>query len=227
MKDLTKHELIMLPLPMETRSYKPVSHGILLDTIEEKLYKNGMNIAEERFSSNGSGSQMFGVYTIQNGNDEQRLNIGFRNSYDKSLALGMVAGATVIVCSNLMFTGEVKMMRKHTTGALRDFDHLVTRVINNSLQNFDILQEDTRKLKEIPMTTKEMAEIAGRMFINDDIITATQLSIIKKEIHFSKMFKELTKWDFYNHCTEALKISHPAVMMQSHINLHDYVLETA
>ena len=77
------------------------------------------------------------------------------------------------------------------------------------------------------MNPQQMGELAGRMFINDNLITATQMGIIKNEIHFSEHFKNLTKWDFYNHCTEALKISHPGAVMQSHINLHQYIMETA
>ena len=63
------------------------------------------------------------------------------------------------------------------------------------------------------------------MFINDNLITSTQLNIIKKEILYSENFIDPTLWSFYNHCTEALKVAHPAEVLQSHIKLHDYVLE--
>ena len=225
METLDRYQLISAPLPAKTHSYQPVPHQVLIETIEEKLYQKDLKIICENFSANKQGRQMFGVFTVKNGNNEQNLNIGFRNSYDKSLPVGLVAGSTVIVCSNLMFKGDIKVLRKHTNGVFNDLDSLVTRVIENSLQQFEALQTDTRKLKELPMNRQQMGELAGRMFINDNIITATQMGIIKNEIHFSDHFREATKWDFYNHCTEALKISHPGARMQSQINLHQYVME--
>jgi len=40
--------------------------------------------------------------------------LGLRTSYDKSFANGVCIGASVFVCDNLSFQGEVKFERKHT-----------------------------------------------------------------------------------------------------------------
>jgi len=226
MQNNDKFKLMGAQLPAKTHSYQPVSHAQLIETIEEKLYQRDMVIINERFDSNTFGTQMFGVYTVKHGNQEQNLNIGFRNSYDKSLAVGLVSGATVLVCSNLMFKGDIKIMRKHTNGVFNDLNNIIDIAIDGSMKVFDSIQQDTRRLKEIPMNRQQMAELSGRMFINDDLITATQMGIIKNEILFSDHFRDMTRWDFYNHCTEALKSSHPALAMQSHVNLHEYIMET-
>ena len=222
---LEKHDIINAALPAKTHSYTPVSNRQLLETIEEKLYKHNLPIINERFNGNGNMNQMFGVYTIGMGNGEQQMNIGFRNSYDKSLAVGLVAGATVIVCSNLMFKGDIKMLRKHTNGVFNDLSDMIEKVIGTTEIEFEEIQDDTQHMKSLPMSRQFMAETAGRMFINDSIINATQMGIIKREINFSDKFRELSKWDFYNHCTEAMKVSHPSEVMQSHIKLHNYIME--
>ena len=40
--------------------------------------------------------------------------VGVRNSHDKSFPAGLVIGASIFVCDNLSFSGEVKLARKHT-----------------------------------------------------------------------------------------------------------------
>jgi len=42
------------------------------------------------------------------------LVVGLRNSHDKSFPAGLVIGASVLVCDNLSFSGEVRLARKHT-----------------------------------------------------------------------------------------------------------------
>jgi hypothetical protein len=66
------------------------------------------------------------------------------------------------------------------------------------------------------------AEFAGRMFIEDELVNSTQLSILKKEINFSENFKDENVRCFYNHVTEALKKTHPSQVMSSHLEVHKY-----
>src|SRR4051812_22884309 len=42
------------------------------------------------------------------------LAVGIRNSFDKSLPLGFVAGNRVFVCDNLAFRSDLSVKRKHT-----------------------------------------------------------------------------------------------------------------
>jgi len=38
-----------IPLPEQTRTYKPVSHAIFIDEIKEELYKRGHSVKTERY----------------------------------------------------------------------------------------------------------------------------------------------------------------------------------
>ncbi len=117
------------------------------------------------------------------------------------------------------------MLRKHTNGVFNDLSDMIEKVIGTTEVEFEEIQYDTLHMKALPMSRQFMAETAGRMFINDGMINATQMGIIKREINFSDKFREFTKWDFYNHCTEAMKTAHPSETMQSHIKLHNYMME--
>jgi hypothetical protein len=222
---LDEQALYAVELPLKTQSYTPVPHIVLTDILSEALDKRNLDVQKKRFTANDNGQQMFSVWEVGSPENGQYMNIGFRNSYDKSLAVGLCAGSTVIVCSNLMFKGDIKVMRKHTNGVFKELKDIVNTVVESAEVQFLNIVKDVEEMKLRPMDRRQMAELAGRMFIEDGILTSTQLSILKNEVYFSEHFKEATQWDFYNHCTEALKTCTPKQLMQKHIQLHNYILQ--
>jgi hypothetical protein len=52
--------------------------------------------------------------------------VGIRNSHDKAFAAGIIAGAQVLVCDNLCFSGEILLARKHTGHIHYDLPVMVT-----------------------------------------------------------------------------------------------------
>jgi len=98
-KHATLNELANVPLPVETHSYKPVSHYDLAINLAEVAGSllNGHALSSSKYGLARDGNQLFGVHTFANGSDELGLSIGFRNSYDKSMSVGIAIGATVFV----------------------------------------------------------------------------------------------------------------------------------
>lgn len=219
------NDLFNIDLPEKTHSYQPVPHYELADTVKIACEKRRLNIVNERYTVNGKGEQFFGSFDVQSAHLNFRRSIGFRNSYDKSLAVGMCAGTTVIVCSNLMFKGDIVQMRKHTTNVFNDLNEMVENCFDVVDVEFQEIVSDSEQLKNVSMNKTEMAEIAGRLFIEDELINSTQLNIIKREILGSPLFPNETAWDFYNHITESLKVAAPRQRMTKQIEAHRKVLE--
>ena len=159
-KDYTqiREALIKTAIPQMTETYMPVPNKVLIEDLYEKLDKKNMKIVSERYDHNREMTQMFGVVTVDYGDEEQRMSIGFRNSYDKSLAVGFVAGSSVIVCSNLCFAGEIKMLRKHTQGVFKDLSQLMDSVIEYAEVDFEQVQKDTKLFKGVGCNKRLMAE---------------------------------------------------------------------
>jgi hypothetical protein len=220
-------ELAEVPLPARTSSYTPVPHTELVQMIDGMCSASGFSVVDHRFELAANGHQLFGVYHIEAHDGSFRKALGFRNSYDKSIAVGLCAGSSVIVCSNLMFKGDVIMMRKHTGSCMTDIGDLVSRCFDVMDVEFEEIKEDAGRLQEIEMPRTKMAELAGRLFIEEDLFSSTQLNVMKREIIGSPLFKEQTAWDFYNHATEALKHCPPRERMGQHSLLHKRVLELA
>ena len=89
-------------MPKETKTYKPVGHydlAMQIGTIAQDLLPD-LQSARSQYGLARNGAQMFGVhvYTPKGGDTlteghEMGLTIGFRNSYDKSMSIGIaVAG---------------------------------------------------------------------------------------------------------------------------------------
>jgi len=64
--------------------------------------------------------------------------LGLRNSHDKMFPAGIVAGASVFVCDNLSFSGEVKFARKHTRFINRDLPQFVERYIGQLMSKWHL-----------------------------------------------------------------------------------------
>jgi len=223
----TMDQLANIPLPKETKSYKPVAHielANMLSSLATSLLPE-FSLANSQFGLARDGAQLFGVHTYQNGDSALGLSIGFRNSYDRSLSVGIAVGASVFVCDNLMLTGDLTVLRKHTTNVHNDIDGLALSAIYNSRKAFDQIKRDAEVMKGIPLSDNEAYRMLGFIY-GKGIITPRQIPVVKNEwlkpSHDD--FEERNLWSFYNAVTESLKSSPPQSIMERHLSLHSQLM---
>ncbi len=100
-------EVVMdVPTPDRTKTWGAIGHGQLIDTLKEAIGNTDLAIRSEEYSLSKDGGKMFGVFTLESDSVEKARMLGFRNSIDKSLAVGLTAGERVTVCDNMVFSGE-------------------------------------------------------------------------------------------------------------------------
>tara|TARA_B100001250_G_scaffold412266_1_gene443030 strand:+ start:5428 stop:6147 length:720 start_codon:yes stop_codon:yes gene_type:complete len=219
-----------IPLPKKTNTYFPISHFEIIKKINRQApihwVLNDYNI---RLSKNGK--KIFGTIDYCVAGHNNLISIGFRNSYDKSISVGLCAGSRIIVCSNLMFTGEIIRFRKHTLNLSRDIDTIVKEVMEYGEQNARLLKKDMILFQSKKIDNKEAAKIIGEAFFNNNIFNSYQVSVIKKEWisgDYSKdnglneFCKERTLYSLYQACTHALKSSSINNMLNNYTELHKY-----
>lgn len=182
--EATKTDLAAAPVPEATDSYVPVPYGRFVEELELHVPRFGLTITEERFALARDGLQMFGVLTCRNGGPDRDygLAIGLRNSYDHSIAVGLVAGVQVFCCDNLAFSGEVAMQRKHTVNVFRDLPDLIYRMLSDVSSMKDRMEQETEAMKE-----RELS----RTQAHDLMIEAVRASAIPS----SKLPKVIDAWD--------------------------------
>ena len=221
-REVKLDDLTAIEMPEATNTYVPVSHYDLamnVGSIGERVIDKELH--SKRFGLARNGQHMFATYTFKNDEDEVGMSIGFRNSYDKSMSIGVCVGAKVFVCENLMMTGEVTFMRKHTGNILDELNSLIFKVLYNSEDKFVQLQQDKESMKEVPINNQRAWETMGVLF-GKGIINTPQISIMRKEWKnpSHQDFDDDSLWSLYNAGTEALKTCSPTRMMSSHIKLH-------
>ena len=221
-------DLRTIPLPKETRTYKPVSHydlAVNLGEVSGGLLR-GYQLDKAQYGLAREGNQMFGIHSYRNGiSSSMGLSIGFRNSYDKSMSVGIAIGASVFVCDNLALTGEIAIMRKHTANVWNDLEELTITTIYRSQHNFSKIVEDAETMAERYLSNDNAFRLLGLLYGND-VISPRQIPVVKREwLNPSHdEFEDRNVWSFYNACTEALKSTPPNKIMEKHISLHDILI---
>ena len=217
-----------IPLPQETRTYKPVSHYDLAKNLAEVSsgLLRGYQLEKAQYGLARDGNQMFGIHSYRNGiSSSMGLSIGFRNSYDKSMSVGIAIGASVFVCDNLALTGDIAIMRKHTANVWNDLEELTITTIYRSQHNFTKIVEDAEIMRGRDLSNDNAFRLLGLLYGND-VISPRQIPAVKREwLNPSHdEFEDRNVWSFYNACTEALKTTPPNKIMEKHISLHDILI---
>jgi len=222
---MNKEELYQVPIPIATDSYSPVSHQNIIETVEEQLDKVNLSIEKSTFNTGREGKQLIGYMDIKSSFSELGMRIAFRNSYDKTMSVAFTAGSVVWICGNGMISGEIQYMRKHTGSVVSELNSKIVSTIQQLDDHFTLMRKHSEQMRNIQVDKTSAAELCGRMFIEQDLISSTQLGIIKRELS-EPSFQDFTNpnlWSLYNHTTYSLKKSHPTHYIQDHINFHKFI----
>jgi uncharacterized protein DUF932 len=207
---VTRDELENVLTPRPTASWKPVPHSQVAELVVAETVNRGYDIVSEEYGLNPAGTKMFAVLKFHpDGHPEHTRCIGFRNSHDKSMALGITAGLNVLVCDNLCFGGETTFHRKHTSGI--EVEELIPRAFENLSHQFIRLEHNVDGLKIQSITVDEatlltVSAAERKVIPSCDILTV--LDEFRNPRH--EEFAEQNRWSLYNSFTENAKKYSPA-----------------
>ena len=223
---MDKLDLYNVRIPASTDSYSAVSHQNIIEAVYEQLDRRNLQVVKEKYNVAANGDKVIGYFDLNyNNNSEMGMRLAFRNSYDKSMSVAFVAGTQVWICENGCISGEIQFLRKHTGSVISELYNKINTTIEQLEDHFLRTERHSIQMKSIELPKIKAAELYGRMFMVEDIISPTQLSIVKKELNepTHKVFEEETLWSAYNHVTFALKETHPLNYINQHVNLHKFV----
>lgn len=221
-------QLLTIPEPRKTRTYTPLNHydfAVNVLTIASELLK-GYRFDGDAYALSSDGKKMFGIITYrkiqQNPGEELKLAIGLRNSHDRSFSAGLTIGSTVLVCDNMVFSGDVTVMRRHQGEHMhQDLHDQIISAIYRSQHNVTQIGEDVQRMKQVPLSTQQKYEYIG-VLTGEGILSPSQSSAAFKELWepSHSEFETDTLWAGYNCATEALKSSPVHQILQRHSGLH-------
>ena len=194
--------------PASTESWCPIPHADLIKTVQTTLKSTRLTIGNQAHSLSHEGQRYFGLMEIhgQKANDDYTWILGLRNSHDKTFPAGIVAGAQVLICDNLSFSGEIKFARKHTRYINRDLPQLVSRSIGLLLAKWH--DQDTRiaKYKEAEITDTDAHDLIIRA-IDVGVCSNRLIPPVLHEWREPRhdAFEGRNVWSLFNAFTESLK----------------------
>ena len=230
----TINEIGAFDIPSATESYVPVGHTQFIEIVkeqaEEKLHD--YNFLDEHYgfapkSGENMGAKMFGVLSFEHhSSPEIALSIGIRNSYDQSLAAAACVGGKVFVCDNLMFSGDIRVSRKHTGDVINDLESMISNALEIAPMRHRDLTRDAEIMKDFDLNLDEAYSIMG-MAWGHGVLKPRQLLAAKQHWHKppQEEFEDRNLWSLYNAFTEALKTSSHRDILESHTKAHGLVMK--
>jgi len=228
MSEIVKLEdLKSIQTPPQTRTYCPISHHSLattMRTIAQDIITDYTLVGEDYVLAR-RGQQLFAVLNFQGERPDMALSVGFRNSLDKSMSVGFCCGASVLVCSNMCFHGDITVMKKHTKNLLTTLEDLAITTLYKAQYTFQELVKDAEILKGRKLTDNEAFQLLGLLF-GHGVLSPRQLPVAlqnwQKPPHSE--FQPRNAFSAYQAVTEALKSTPPLNVMEKHIKAHDLVM---
>jgi hypothetical protein len=126
-----------------------------------------------------------------------------------------------------MVCGELNYARKHTGTADQEIRAQISSQIKNAQKAFDRIKDDRDNLRNTDLTAKQQAELLGRMYFNEDLISPRQMSVVKDEMEkpsFDYQCDQENAWAFYNHVTHSYKSVHPRSWLSDTKIFHDFMV---
>lgn len=239
----SREEVYNAPIiPWSNNSYTPISNKFIMDMLTDKIQNLGLTVKSEDYRTSltrdGKIRGVIGGLNVITDNENYCQRIMFRNSYDKSMSFAIVIGTLVLICENGCVSGDYQYKRIHRgviTGDTSTTQDDIVENINGSFQYletaFTKVTSQLDKLKHFEISPDETYKILGELFFKQEIVNISQMSIIKKELTFSRNFRHLgdtdfTAYDLYNHITESLKSSSPYTYVKDHVATHKLFEQT-
>src|ERR1700678_1762926 len=113
-----------------------------------------MAITSQQYAVQGGGVKLYGTMVLKHQiHEDFTFAIGIRTSNDKTMAAQLIAGITVFVCENSMFSGEPIIWRKHTSNL--DISAEIENGVERTIARFQSLDTRVAQMKSEKISVTE------------------------------------------------------------------------
>lgn len=201
-----------------TRTWTPVPYTDFADAVQDTAVYAGLTLVSETYSLSKTGGQFFGIQSYESGIDGLRIALGMRGSVNKTLAEGVIAGSTVVVCDNGLFAGDdFKQVRKNTPNVWVDLKEIICNAVGAARTKTDGARVFRDNTQQIHLGLDRGYELIGKAlgcgYVSHDVAMGA-MEDWRSPRH--EEFRDRTLWSLYNGFTEAVKTVAPQAQMEAH-----------
>ena len=217
----TEQEVFQVPAVAYTSTFSPIHHKEVITAVKSAIQFVGMDIVSAEYALGRNGNQMFGVFDLNNGNNDMCWSLGIRNSMDKSLALGLTCGTRVFICSNLAFDGEFVEFRRHTSRLdYMELEYLAFRSVRKMIKRLSIFQAWHTGLRNYPLSETD-AKILTVEIMTNLVIPPSKFQKLS-DLYFCGTYGH-DLWAFHESCTDILKGSNLLTLPKKNLRLNQVI----
>lgn len=233
-RTITEDQLRACLTPAGTRTHKPIPHSMLLDEAVAGLGRYGLEVASSEFAVEDGklgdvaipNARFFGILGLSaSGSDskEYQLLACLRNAHDKKSSAMFGVGMSVMICTNMSFSAEVKIGRKHTPRILFDLRGLIRNALlrlPSLRQNQDARIEAYKRCN----ATDDGARVAIMRACEKDFISPSKTLKVWNEWKQPRHseFSPRNAWSLFNAFTEVMKEYRVEDNPRRTVGLHSY-----
>lgn len=219
---VTLPEIEGLPDPKALGSqHKPWHLGEVVNTLLRVAGENGFDVVGEDYALARKDGMLLGVLQLEKGKGfklgglEAKQALGFRSSVNQATSLQIVAGGAVMVCDNMILSGNTVMVTKRHTLHMN-----LLKEVRNGFDRYlgqqDDLKDGIQRLEERDLSSEEVKGIVYDSILNYGVPSGCIRTIDK--FYFQEKPEDCsprTAWGLHNAFTRALKVS-PAFSQFEH-----------
>jgi hypothetical protein len=210
---VTRADLMMIPPPPPTPTWRPIAHGDLLTAIDRQLLVRGLTIRSEKFAVQRDGARLFGVMDLsRNMTGEFSASMGLRTSNDKSMAVEIAVGVRVFVCDNLAFSGDlIALRRRHTSGF--DLASEIARALDRYEEHLKVFHAKIDELRSAQILEQDAKAIIFDAFRGKILPLRCFLPVSHDYFHPAPDMTDVlprTRWSLHNAFTRSIREMAPA-----------------
>lgn len=224
-------DVMAVQTPPATDTYTPAPYGRFLDALRAAArVALDAEPASSTYALTANGNRLFVLDTFDvedQGGGVARIAVGARTSHDRSIAAGIATGTSVMVCSNLCFSGDSYVaMRRHTVNFWEDFEALALQAVRVARDKHLSMLDVFERLSEVPVEQDEGYGLIGRAG-GAELLSPRQLGVALRSWREPPQadWRPRNGMSLYQALTEAAKHGPPEDVMLHHGKLHEFVVK--
>lgn len=217
--NISRQEIALLDTPeASTKTHHPVPFSDYIGLVSDSLTAADVVIKEEEYQLTHGNQRLFGAMRIAPANEESFLPgqgtdlvLGLRGSHDRIIPRGLCIGTRVIVCSNLLFEGNLLNLKtRQTTNILDRLQPMIDKVVGQIGIAASANMARINRYKDFDLKTSQAGDALLVELYRQKALNNSQFGIavdqwVEPDFIEHKAEGDWTVWNLMNAITQAYK----------------------